>query len=79
MWVGGIIVVLIAVSIGAGFYAVDTATSDPEAQVRTNDPMMEILYSPLGNAVVLLVLQFAVANVLLFSGIWVWLRVRRSG
>lgn len=76
-WIGiaTIMAGLIALSWWGGLYEVDTATSDAEARVTTNDPMTEILYSPLGNAVVLLVLQFIAANLLFWPGVWLWLRV----
>jgi hypothetical protein len=74
--IGLLIAGLIVLSWWMGWYVVDDEGTVAEAQVHTNDPMMEILYSPLGNAVVLLVLQYAVANLLFWGGVWVWLRVR---
>ena len=74
-WAG--LSLLIGLSWWAGLYAVETAAGDAEQRVTTSDPMSEILYSPLGNAVVLLVLQFTAANVLFWAGVWVGLRVRR--
>lgn len=76
--IGSIIAVLIAVSWWAGFYAVKVVTEEnPDARVTTNDPLTEILYSPIGNAVVLLTLQFFAANIVFWAVAWVGLRLKR--
>ncbi|MEM1109768.1 MAG: hypothetical protein AAGH99_13870 [Planctomycetota bacterium] len=77
-WIGiGVIVAgLIPLCWWAGWYAVKQVEENAAAQVQTNDPLTEILYSPLGNVVVLLVFQFFVANILFWSAAWVRLRFR---
>ncbi|MEO0515463.1 MAG: hypothetical protein AAF086_09255 [Planctomycetota bacterium] len=75
--IGSIMAVLIAVSIWAGFYAVKVAEENMDARVSTGDPLTEILYSPIGNAVVLLVLQYAAANFFFWPAAWVGLRLKR--
>lgn len=73
----GITLGLAAVSWWAGFYQVDTAPEVAAARVTTNDPLTEILYSPLGTIVVLGVLQFLLANVVFWAGAWIFLKARR--
>lgn len=75
--IGGVTFGLIVLSIFAGYYRVDIAEENMDTQMGGTDPMIAFLYSPLGNAVVLAVLQFLAANVLFWVGAWVWLRVGR--
>ncbi len=75
--IGSIMAGLIGVSIWAGFYAVKVAEDNVDARVSTGDPLTEILYSPIGNAVVLLVLQYFAANLLFWPAAWVGLRLKR--
>ncbi|MEM7626747.1 MAG: hypothetical protein AAF333_14230 [Planctomycetota bacterium] len=78
-WIGtGVLTLaLIALSWWADLYNVKTPEEHADQRVTTGDPMTEILYSPVGNAVVLLVFQFLAANVLFWVGAWVAQRVRR--
>ncbi|MEO1236080.1 MAG: hypothetical protein AAFX76_04760 [Planctomycetota bacterium] len=69
---GLITLVLVGVTAWMGGYVVKVPEENLDARVTTNDPMTEILYSPVGNAVVMLVLQFLGANVLFWVGVWVW-------
>lgn len=75
--IGSIMAGLIAVSWWAGFYTVKVAEENVQARVSTGDPLTEILYSPIGNAVVLLTLQYAAANFLFWPAAWVGLRLKR--
>ena len=74
---GLMVAVMIPLTWWAGWYAVRETEENAAAQITTGDPLTEILYSPLGNVVVLLVLQFLAANVLLWLAMWLWLRVKR--
>ncbi|MEM1213755.1 MAG: hypothetical protein AAGI68_15815 [Planctomycetota bacterium] len=71
-WIGtGVITaVLIALSLLAGFYYTELPEGDPDTRVSSGHPILELIYTPLGNATVLLVLQFLAANVLFFIGAW---------
>jgi hypothetical protein len=68
--IGGIMLGLIILCIVLGYYSVNTPEENMATEVRNNDPLTVILYSPLGNATVLLVLQFLLANVLLWPTVW---------
>ena len=73
---GTLTLALIVLSWWLGLYAVEAVEEQSQTRVSGGDPLGEFLYSPLGNAVVMLVMQFLLANVLLWLGVWVWLRVR---
>ncbi|MEM9915811.1 MAG: hypothetical protein AAF911_12690 [Planctomycetota bacterium] len=75
--IGSIVLVLIGLSIWGGLYSVKVHEENLNAQVQTNDPLTEILYSPLGNAVVLLVLQYVLANLIFWPAAWVGLRLKK--
>ncbi|MBB6428880.1 hypothetical protein [Algisphaera agarilytica] len=75
--IGSIVAVMIPLTWWAGWYAVREPEENLAAQVTTNDPLTEILYSPIGNFVVLLVFQFFAANLLFWLAMWLWLRVKR--
>lgn len=75
--IGVIVAVMIPLTWWAGWYAVREPEENLAAQVTTNDPLTEILYSPIGNVVVLLVFQFFAANLLFWLAMWLWLRVKR--
>ncbi len=77
-WIGiGVVTLgLIGLTWWMGGYAVRVAEEHAESRVTTGDPLTEILYSPIGNVVVMATLQFLAANVLLMLGLWGWRRVR---
>ncbi|MEM9420136.1 MAG: hypothetical protein AAGA25_13940 [Planctomycetota bacterium] len=75
--IGSIVAVLIPLTWWAGWYVVREPEENVAAQVTTNDPLTEILYSPIGNVVVMLVFQFFAANVLFWLAMWLWLKVKR--
>ena len=80
-WIGiGVLTaVLIGLSLWFDLYSeMAMGEADPGAPaIRQDDPVLRMLYNPVGVAVVLLVIQFMVANVLFWAGVWVWTRVRR--
>ncbi len=80
-WIGTLTLTagLIVASWFAGFYGVtDTTPGGPgEDQARAEDPLAAFLFSPLGNVVILLVLQFLTAVVLFWIVIAAWSRARR--
>lgn len=77
--IAGIMLGLIVLCIALGYYRVDTPEENMATEMRSNDPMSVLLYSPLGNAVVLLLLQYLLANVLLWPTVWVIAKVRSAG
>ena len=74
--VGLLMVLLVAVTWGLGGYAVGPAGAVEGARVTRDDPVAQLMYSPVGTVVVAAVLQFLAANVLLALGAWGWRRVR---
>lgn len=67
---------LIGLSVWAGFYQVDVADDRPEGRaVEHTNPVEAFAYTPLGNAVILAVIQFAAANALLWALIWIARRI----
>lgn len=74
--IGGLIIVLVGLSWWGGLYYTQVPEENIDARVRNNDPLTEILYSPIGNGLMLLVFQFFVANILFWAGVWLWLRIR---
>lgn len=77
-WIGtGVLTLgLATLSWWADLYNVMTPEEHADQRITTNDPMTEILYSPLGTAIVLLVFQFFAANILFWIGAWSAQRVR---
>ncbi|MEM6392835.1 MAG: hypothetical protein AAF797_08700 [Planctomycetota bacterium] len=69
-WIGtGILTaILAALSWLAGFYYTQLPETDADTRVSSGHAILELIYTPLGNATVLLVLQFLAANVLFFIG-----------
>ncbi|MEM8738915.1 MAG: hypothetical protein AAGG38_10635 [Planctomycetota bacterium] len=80
-WIGNgvLTAALAALSWWAGFYHVVVPEEHADERVTSNDPISEVLYSELGTAVVLLVFQFLLANVLFWIGAWVRLKWRGRG
>ncbi len=68
--VGTLMLALIVVSWWLGLYTVEAVEEQSQTRVSGGDPLGEFLYSPLGNAVVMLVMQFVLANVLFWGGAW---------
>ena len=81
--VGTLMLALIVVSWWLGLYTVDAVEEQTQTRVSGGDPLGEFLYSPLGNAVVMLVMQFLLANVLFWGGAWatrpLWRGDRQAG
>lgn len=80
-WIGVATLTLVQVGLAvwAGLYDVEPPAGDEGGPaVESSDPMLLLMYSPLGMAVVLGVLQFLAANVLFWLGAWVWLVWRRG-
>ena len=75
-----IMLVLIGLSIWAGFYQVDATEGNADGRaIQHDNPLEAFAWTPLGNAVILAVIQFIIANVLLWSliGIARLIRSRR--
>lgn len=63
-----IMLVLIGLSVWAGFYHIDPAERNADGRaVQHSNPLEAFAWTPLGNAVILAVIQFAAANALLWS------------
>ncbi|MEM6553901.1 MAG: hypothetical protein AAF750_17430 [Planctomycetota bacterium] len=71
-WIGtGILTAVLAVlSWLAGFYYAQLPETESDTRVSSGHALLELIYTPLGNATVLLVFQFLAANVLFFIGAW---------
>ncbi|MEM6460202.1 MAG: hypothetical protein AAF710_12510 [Planctomycetota bacterium] len=82
-WVGvGVLTLaLIVLSYVLGWYGIAPPVEHADERLRSDDPLNVISYSRLGNATVMLVLQFFAANCLFWFGVWVWLKFtrRRAG
>ena len=79
-WIGtGVLTLVLAgLSWWGGLYITRTPEEHLDQRLTSNDPISQILYSPLGTVVVLLTFQFFAANLLFWLGAWVRLRLRRS-
>jgi hypothetical protein len=79
-WIGITLIVLALVSLSyfRGCYHLDLPQENADEQLHSGDPLTGFLWSPLGNAVVLFVLQLLAANVLLLIGLWVRAKLRRG-
>lgn len=76
--VGSITLALVVLSVWLGAYEVDPVEpSEPVEGVSRPDPLSAFLFTPLGNAVVLLLLQFIAANLVFWTGVALWRGVRR--
>lgn len=63
-----IMLVLIGLSIWAGFYHIDEPAGNADGRaVQHSNPLEAFAWTPLGNAVILAVIQFVAANALLWS------------
>ncbi len=66
--IAAIMLVLIGLSVWMGFYYIDEPPVDAEGRaVQHSNPLEAFAWTPLGNAVILAVIQFAAANALLWS------------
>ena len=79
LWIGGLMLALIVLCAWAGLYYVQVPEEHADQRVRSNGPLSTILYSPVGNAVVMVALQYFAANLVFWSGLWIGAKVRRSG
>jgi uncharacterized membrane protein YhaH (DUF805 family) len=85
LWIAALMVVLIVASLVGGLYTsmeISEINVDPTAGGPTTpgmehrDPFTAFLYSRLGLVVILGVLQFLAANILFWTGAWVFVRVK---
>lgn len=78
--VGGLMLILIVLAAWAGLYHVEPQDGGGAGPAVENvDPVMQMMYSPLGMGIVLLVLQFLAANVLFWLGVGGLRLLRRGG
>jgi len=64
-WIGiaTLMAVFIGLSIWAGLYFTQRPEEHADQRIQSNDPLALFLYSPVGNAVVMLLGQYLLANV----------------
>lgn len=74
--IGLLMLLLVAVTWALGGYRVSPPQPASGAAVTTDDPISQLLYSPLGSVIVAAVLQFLAANLLLMLITWGWRRTR---
>jgi|GEM_PF-2348501 len=72
----GLIAVFVGLSVWLGLYYTETPAENFEQQLRPTDPLSQFLYSPAGNAVMITVLQYALANVVFWPVLWLWQKIR---
>ncbi|MFA9477663.1 hypothetical protein ACERK3_05075 [Phycisphaerales bacterium AB-hyl4] len=78
--VGTLMVLMIILSAWTGMYSFERQEGRDGPAIENVDPVLQMMYTPLGMAIVLLILQFLFANVLFWLGAWLWyLATRRSG
>lgn len=84
LWVAGVMVVLIVLSVVGGLYNMEIAEMDvdpdapPTPGMRNQDPLAAFLFSRVGLVVILAVFQFFAANLLVLAGAWLVLRGRAA-
>ena len=72
----GLIAVFIGLSIWLGLYYTQTPAENTDQQLRPTDPLSQFLYSPVGNALMITVLQYVLANVVFWPALWLGQKIR---
>ncbi|MEX0653769.1 MAG: hypothetical protein WD534_10470 [Phycisphaeraceae bacterium] len=81
-WAGVAMITLVLVGLSIWGEMYDLAVEEGGGggpAIENPDPVMRMMYTPIGVAVILLVLQFLAANVLFWVGAWGWWKLREAG